>query len=106
MTCEFNQYQKFVREKTLPTANNIEYGIHNLTSEAGEVASVRAKEIRDGEQINTLDKYIKELGDTIFMVAHVCNQLGITLDDVVSTNITKLNKRAEDGTLQGSGDER
>ena len=39
----------------------------------------------------------KELGDIMWYMAQACLALGITLDDVIKTNIEKLEKRYPNG---------
>jgi NTP pyrophosphatase (non-canonical NTP hydrolase) len=48
----------------------------------------------------------KEMGDILWYVADVCTLLGISLDDVATTNIAKLESRKQRGVLTGSGDNR
>lgn len=52
------------------------------------------------------DSLIKELGDVLWYVAAMSEELGVTLEDVASQNIAKLQDRAARGVLQGSGDNR
>jgi NTP pyrophosphatase (non-canonical NTP hydrolase) len=77
--------------------------------EAGEVQGKIKKIIRDNGGIITkeaTDEIKKELGDTLWYIASMCENLGITLEDVANSNIEKLNSRRERGTLHGSGDNR
>ena len=55
-----------------------------------------------------LDKaeLIKEVGDVLFYVAALADDLGYTLQDVVDANEQKLSSRKERGVLKGSGDNR
>lgn len=77
--------------------------------EAGEVQGKIKKIIRDNGGIITPEatKDIKkELGDTLWYIASMCDNLGIALEDVAVANIEKLNDRRSRGVLGGSGDER
>ena len=49
---------------------------------------------------------IKEVGDVLWYVAAICNELNITLAEAAETNLEKLFDRGERGKLQGSGDNR
>jgi NTP pyrophosphatase (non-canonical NTP hydrolase) len=46
------------------------------------------------------------LGKTLVTLATICNGMGISLDEVATSNIEKLKSRQERGKLQGSGDYR
>jgi len=77
--------------------------------EAGEVQGKIKKIIRDNGGIITkeaTEEIKKELGDTLWYIASMCENLGITLEDVANSNIEKLNDRRKRGTLHGSGDNR
>ncbi len=77
--------------------------------EAGEVQGKIKKIIRDnGGEITEESKkeIIKELGDTLWYIASMCQTLGISLEEVASYNIEKLKSRHARGTVHGSGDNR
>lgn len=80
-----------------------------LADEAGEVQSLFKKWIRDKgadwEQM-PYDDVKKELGDVLWYIAVIAHDLGLSLDDIASTNIEKLASRKARGTLEGSGDNR
>ena len=46
------------------------------------------------------------MGDVLFYVAALADDLGYTLQDVVDANEQKLSSRKERGVLKGSGDNR
>ncbi len=82
------------------------YVLTGLVGEVGEFFNHVSKSIRDGQPPN-LDLLLKkELGDILWFVTAVAQDLGFSLEDVAQTNLDKLFKRKDDGTLQGSGDER
>jgi len=77
--------------------------------EAGEVQGKIKKIIRDNGGIitNEATEEIKsELGDTLWYITSMCENLGITLADVATANIDKLHDRQKRGVLGGSGDNR
>ena len=77
--------------------------------EAGEVQGKIKKIIRDnGGEITEAAKVeiAKELGDCLWYIASMCQNLGITMESVATGNIQKLEKRHADGTVHGSGDNR
>jgi len=77
--------------------------------EAGEVQGKIKKIIRDNGGIITpvsIEEIKSELGDTLWYIASMCENLGITLADVANSNIEKLHDRQKRGVLGGSGDYR
>lgn len=120
----FNEYQKEAVKlsisldkfiKKFPYVNNeiitvmaVVYDGLGL-GEAGEVQGKIKKIIRDNGGIITpeaTEEIKAELGDTLWYIASMCENLGITLEDVASANIDKLHDRQKRGVLSGSGDNR
>lgn len=85
------------------------YCTGKLNGEAGEIAEEIFKAFRDdGGHIegNRRERLLKELGDEQWYLARIADLLGFDLSTVMETNITKLAKRKENGTLSGSGENR
>jgi len=77
--------------------------------EAGEVQGKIKKIIRDNGGIideQARKEISKELGDCLWYITSMCQNLGITLESVATANIEKLQGRHERGTIHGSGDNR
>ena len=77
--------------------------------EAGEVQGKIKKIIRDNAGIisdEARKEIAKELGDTLWYIASMCQTLGIPMEDVATMNIEKLQSRHARGTVHGSGDNR
>jgi NTP pyrophosphatase (non-canonical NTP hydrolase) len=73
------------------------------------VASIIKKWIRDNNSdIQKLDKVAisKELGDALWYIAVMADQLGFSLDQIAKGNTDKLSDRRKRGMLSGSGDNR
>ncbi|ASI13706.1 NTP pyrophosphatase, house-cleaning of non-canonical NTPs [Candidatus Mancarchaeum acidiphilum] len=104
---DLNEYQKASRRtKMYPEKldGGIYYSTLGLCGEAGELANKVKKIARD----NNLDKEgIKgELGDILWYVASVSEEIGYSLEEIANYNLEKLNKRMEEGKISGNGDER
>jgi len=76
-----------------------------LVGEAGEVAEKVKKIFRDGNSADK-DQIKKELGDVLFYVTALGGYFGITLDDILTHNVNKLEDRKNRGVLRGEGDNR
>lgn len=102
----FKEYQEFVNGiKVYPEKHAILYPTLGMMGEAGEVSEKIKKWLRgDGE----LDKeaVVKEMGDVLWYLASLADDLGFTLDDVANRNVDKLSARKEQGKLKGNGDNR
>jgi len=85
------------------------YPAIGLCGEAGEVAEKVKKLLRDKRGVLTAesrDAVAKELGDVLWYVAALAQEIGVSMDDVAKANIDKLFSRKERGVLGGSGDNR
>lgn len=102
---DFNEYQSKCGDTRLPSSTT-NYFVINLPGEVGELCSLIAKGIRDGRKFDYDINVKKELGDILYHVAVLAGDHGYTLEDIAISNIQKLSKRKEAGTLQGSGDNR
>lgn len=101
----FDEYQKFTRSTAIyPDSASIVYPVLGLASEAGELAGKLKKQMRDGGDAR--DGMISELGDVLWYVACLADDLGVPLSTVAEQNVSKLLDRAARGKLQGSGDNR
>lgn len=67
-----------------------------LAGEAGEVANLVKKGIFHRHGLD-VDKVLDELGDVLWYVSSLCDELGFSLEDVMAYNIDKLRKRYPDG---------
>ena len=76
-----------------------------LASEAGEVAGLMKKELRDRPEFSR-DEWIAELGDVMWYLTRLCHAFGFTLEEVMQYNFDKLNSRMKRNTIKGHGDER
>jgi NTP pyrophosphatase (non-canonical NTP hydrolase) len=102
----FNDYQEFVKSmKVYPERHAIVYPALGLAGESGEIAEKIKKWLRKD---NELDKeaLLLELGDPLWYITSLADDLGYSLQDVIDANVSKLTSRQERGVLKGSGDNR
>ena len=108
---DFNTSQTESRKTwdIIPMDHPVVYPTMGLVNEAGEVAGKIKKIFRDQNgQITEADKQSlkNELGDVLWYLTQICTELGLTLEEVAETNITKIFSRQERGKLGGDGDNR
>jgi NTP pyrophosphatase (non-canonical NTP hydrolase) len=107
---DFNQYQREARDFAVyPEHGCIYYPVALLAEEAGEVAGKLAKAIRASTSINTpqfTEAISKEMGDVLWALANLAEDLGIDLEDVAKGNLAKLRDRQQRGVIVGEGDNR
>lgn len=103
---QFNDYQNKAYSFALPTAKNLSYLMAGLAGEVGELSSLYAKAIRDGQPESFRTDAIKELGDVLWFVSSIAQYLDHDLSCVAECNINKLQSRNKRGVIGGSGDNR
>ncbi len=110
-----NQYQESTQDTAMyPGAGEgdlqaILYTTLGLAGEAGEIPNKVKKILRDDNGILTPEKreaIIGEIGDVLWYVARLADELNVRLGDVAEMNLDKLQSRAERGVITGSGDYR
>jgi NTP pyrophosphatase (non-canonical NTP hydrolase) len=80
-----------------------------LCGEAGEFAEKVKKALRDDHGVITAhrrEEIIAELGDVLWYLAQLHNELQLSLASTAQCNLDKLLDRKERGKLSGSGDNR
>lgn len=105
---DINKYQEW----TLSTAVYPGAGEHSfqevvyltlgLASEAGEVAG-KLKKIVRGDKVDP-EAFVSEVGDCLWYVARLCDNMGITMEQLAEYNMQKLEERKQAGAIKGSGD--
>jgi len=92
-------YQKAVKRtvnKDLDTSDQILNFCLGLSGETGEVIDLIKKEFFQGHGRNN-DKLKDEIGDVLWYLSNLCNELGYNIETILDMNIEKLNKRYPDG---------
>jgi NTP pyrophosphatase (non-canonical NTP hydrolase) len=108
----FDEYQK----RALKTAQN-DYGTliqrtiwaMGVAGEAGEVIEKWKKIVAYKEgKVNDEDRaeLAKELGDVVWYIAVMCHSLGLSFEEVMQGNVSKLADRQKRNVIKGAGDNR
>ena len=73
-----------------------------LAAESGEFLEIVKKMVFQGKPWNDANRehLIIELGDVMWYVAQATQALGISFDDVIATNVKKLEKRYPGGSFE------
>ena len=118
---DFNRYEEFVAAVTSDCSTNfvdfadrigeldreganierlLTAGV-GINAEGGEFLEIIKKMVFQGKPWNedNREHLIIELGDLLWYVAQATMALGISFDEVVATNVKKLEKRYPDGTF-------
>ncbi|HET7060298.1 MAG TPA: nucleoside triphosphate pyrophosphohydrolase family protein [Candidatus Saccharimonadales bacterium] len=109
---KFDEYQKRALSTVLTTDDRFKDLLHwvlGINGESGEIAEKVKKIIRDkGGKVSDDDKkeLAKEIGDVLWYLAVLAEDLGVSLDEIAQQNLDKLQSRKQRGVLGGSGDNR
>ena len=121
MTIKFERYEEFVAAVTSNASTNfvdfadrigeldreganierlLTSGV-GINAEGGEFLEIIKKMVFQGKPWNedNREHLIIELGDLLWYVAQATMALGISFDEVIATNVKKLEKRYPDGTF-------
>lgn len=91
------------------TVDKLSYAVLGLAGEAGELSNKMKKVFRDDGSTLTQERreqLAAELGDVLWYVAAVANEMGYSLSVIAEANLMKLGGRKVAGTLGGQGDYR
>ena len=117
----FSKYEEFVSQVTSePSTNFVDFADRigeldreganierlltsgvGINAEGGEFLEIIKKMVFQGKPWNedNREHLIIELGDIMWYVAQATQALGISMEEVLDTNITKLSKRYPKGTF-------
>ena len=121
MTIDFNRYEEFVAAVTSNASTNfvdfadrigeldreganierlLTAGV-GINAEGGEFLEIIKKMVFQGKPWNedNREHLIIELGDLLWYVAQATMALGISFDEVIATNVKKLEKRYPEGSF-------
>ena len=81
-------------------------GVWRIKSRAGYGEGLKLEILTQPLTPERREFIIKEIGDCLWYLSALCNELGITLAYAMLSNLRKLASRTARQTLRGSGDER
>lgn len=121
-----NDYQTAARRTAM--GNSLDHFVMGLAEEAGEVAGVMKRFHRGDEKYKehligyepiplkqygklslspfAKDKLKAEIGDVLWYIAMIADELEVTLEEIAQYNIDKLADRAKRKAIKGEGDNR
>jgi len=108
---DFSDYQRRSRATAVYPGldESLTYPALGLCGEAGEVAELVKKALRDeGGALSAerRDRLAQELGDVLWYLAQLTTEAGLDLDAIATANLEKLASRAARDRLHGDGDDR
>lgn len=108
----FDEYQKLALTTAIthpdPLMDKTIWAM-GVAGEAGEVVEKWKKIVAYKEGIvSTEDRaeLAKELGDVVWYIAVMADSLGLSMDEIMQQNVTKLQNRKNRGVIKGQGDNR
>ena len=87
----FEEYQNFAKQNHRPGCNDVVFAL-GLGGETGEVLEIIKKARRDLVPLD-IQHLKEELGDVLWYVANLCTVFGLTLEEVINSNVHKLCER-------------
>lgn len=103
----FDDYQeRAVSTAVYPGRYAVIYPALGLAGEAGEIANKVKKVVRGDRGAFDREAMKAELGDVLWYLAVIAEDLSIPLSEIAEANLAKLQGRASRGTLKGDGDNR
>lgn len=108
----FDEYQKRALTTAVPNSDSLmdkTIWVMGVAGEAGEVVEKWKKIVayKDGK-VSAEDKaeLKKELGDVVWYIAVLASSLGLSFEDVMKLNVSKLADRKKRNVIKGVGDNR
>ena len=76
-------------------------GVIGMSSESGELLEMIKKIVFQGKELTdeNRESMIKELGDVMWYITQTCLGFGVTLEEVLKKNVSKLNERYPDSAF-------
>lgn len=97
-----NEYQQLALRTESHTNSDLDrilQGVMGLAGESGECVDLVKKHIFQGHSLDS-EHLMKELGDVAWYLTITADSIGYTLEEVLETNIKKLESRYPDGKFE------
>jgi len=95
----FDEYQRATGRtvpKSMSRDDRLAMGIVGMCGETGELAEVYKKHRFQGRDLD-VDRMANEMGDQLWYMSETAKAIGMTLDEIASRNIAKLQTRYPNG---------
>lgn len=103
---DFDTYQRFTEETAIyPDDKAVMYLALGAAGEAGEIAEKVKKSVREDDP-SYLEDLESEIGDELWYLARLADELGLSFEDIAVQNVEKLTDRKKRDVLKGEGDDR
>lgn len=104
----FETYQReAMTTRIYPAEDNLVYSALGLAGEAGELTNKVKKIMRGDQNRDELIAGIRgEMGDVLWYLAALAEDIGADLGDIARENIDKIKSRQSRGEIHGAGDNR
>ena len=105
---DLSEYQKLAKITAIyPKDEGVPYCLMGIGEESGEVLGKYKKFLRGDYDEAAFKEYVlAEMGDLLWYLAMLSEELGYDLNTVAQNNLAKLRSRKEREVLKGNGDER
>ena len=105
---DLNKYQIESRKTWLLNYNNDEIrAILGVCGESGELAEKYKKYLREDISYQEYKELVRfELGDILYYISRVADNVNSSLNDIAELNLEKINKRKKENKIKGNGDKR
>lgn len=99
----FTEYQEKAATTRLEGAKHPLYAILGLVGEAGEIAEKYKKSLRGDKPLDK-ESTALELGDVLWYIAALADDLGYSMETIAQMNLDKLASRKNRNKIKGDGD--
>ena len=90
----FRAYSRAASETDQTGEDGVLVAVLGIVGEAGDLATLFKKRLRDGENFTFYpEQCAEELGDILWYMSTLCTRLGLSLEEVATQNIAKIQLR-------------
>lgn len=93
---EYKEKVKRTMNKDLTRSESISMLCMGLSGETGELVDMMKKSIYHGHEFDK-NNTVKEIGDILWYLINLCNELSLDVHEIMDRNIEKLQRRYPEG---------